>query len=38
MLEVCLTSKVQNHGHGRLGTPQLQMVYKAHRESRFPLP
>jgi len=35
MLEACLTSKVQNHG--RLETPHLQVVYKAPRESQFPL-
>ena len=35
MLEACLTSKLQNHG--RLETPHLQVVYKAPRESQFPL-
>jgi hypothetical protein len=33
-LEACLTSKVQ--GQKRLETPQLQVAYKAPRESQFP--
>jgi hypothetical protein len=33
MLESCLTSK--SRGHGRVETPQLDVVYKAPRESQF---
>ncbi len=33
MLEACLTSKVKNHE--RLETPQLNVVYKAPKESQF---
>ncbi len=34
MLESCLTSKVQGHGH--LETPHLQVAYRAPKESQFP--